>query len=36
MAGIEDAVAVPDESPLLGAIFLDRLPVLADVRDRFA
>jgi len=34
LAGIEDAVAVPDESPLLGA-FLDRLPVLADVRDRF-
>ncbi len=35
LAGVEDAVAVPDESPMLDA-FLARLPVVADVRDRFA
>jgi hypothetical protein len=35
IAGVEDAVAVPDESPWLQA-FLDRLPVVADIRDRFA
>ena len=34
LAGLEDAVAVPDESPHLDA-FLARLPVLADVRGRF-
>lgn len=35
LAGLEDAVAVPDESPLLD-LLLARLPVLADVRDRFS
>lgn len=35
LAGVEDAVAVPDESPLLEA-FLARLPVVADIRDRFS
>lgn len=34
LAGLEDAVAVPDESPLLEE-FLARLPVVADIRDRF-
>ena len=35
LAGLEDAVAVPDESPLLD-FFLERLPVCADLRGRFA
>jgi hypothetical protein len=35
LAGLEDAVAVPDESPLCDG-FLARLPVLADVRGRFS
>lgn len=34
LAGLEDAVAVPDESALLD-YFLARLPVVADIRGRF-
>ena len=34
LAGVEDAIAVPDESPLLDEL-LARWPVVADVRDRF-
>lgn len=35
LAGLEDAVAVPDESSLRD-FFLDRLPVVADLRGRFS
>lgn len=35
VAGVEDALAVPDESPFLSAL-LARFPVVADLRDRFA